>query len=191
MVTTLSNTTKKSSAAISPEQMQTASPFHMPEKPIKQYLYFAFRRSLRDSESYEKAAANMPDDDRRAFLAEMTHRKREEAEKLQLYYRADGKWAIQSMKKRSIISHPHYAADPDFSAISSIEDTYSFAFAREHNNLNLYSKLADLDNNPFSKILFHYLSRLQIDHISFIEKKMCLTTGFFCAGWKADAPSPR
>jgi rubrerythrin len=144
------------------------------EKPIKQYLYFAFRRSIRDAETYENAASGIPDDERHSFLIKMAQRKREEADRLYSYYTTNGYRTINDMKKRSIIAHPHYLASRDLVQISSIEDTYSFAFKREHDTLNLYSKLARLDSNPYTKILFDYLAQLQMGNIVFIEKQLTL-----------------
>jgi hypothetical protein len=145
------------------------------EKPIKQYLYFAFRRSLRDAESYENAAIGIPvSDERCLFFRQMADRKREEADKLYSYYKTEGYRIIRDLKKRSIISHPHYESPVRPSEIASIEDTYSFAYKKERNNLDLYSKLAGLDSNPYTKILFDYLSNLQTGHIAFIEKKFSL-----------------
>ncbi|HUI93488.1 MAG TPA: hypothetical protein VLX68_14680 [Chitinivibrionales bacterium] len=158
---------KKSSAALLSQTVQ---------QPIKQYLYFAFRRSLRDKETYEDAASHIPDDDRRIFLLEMALRKKEEAELLYSFYKADGYRAMLKMKKRSIISIPHYQPGINMSQIASIEDTYSFAFAREHNKQVLYLNLAGLDSNRQTKNLFNYLSQLQTNHISFIEEKLARLT---------------
>jgi rubrerythrin len=153
-----------------------ATPFSkILENSIKQYLYFAFRRSLRDAESYKNAASSMPDDDRFAFLMEMAQRKQEEAEKLYGFYKSDGFHVLKNIHKRSIISIPHYQAAGDFLQITSMEETYVFALKKEQNNFNLYSKLADLDNNPNTKILFQYLSQLCLNHVGFIERKLsCL-----------------
>jgi len=144
------------------------------EKPIKQYLYFTFRRSLRDAESYETVASSIPEDERHVFFKEMAQRKREEAEKLYTYYKMDGDGIIKDMQKRSIISRPHYETMIHATQLASIEDTFSFAYKREHNNLELYSRLASLDNNSYVKLLFDYLAHLQADHIAFIEKRFSL-----------------
>jgi hypothetical protein len=145
------------------------------EKPIKQYLYFAFRRSLRDAEAYENAVSGIQaGDERCVFFREMAGRKRDEAEKLYSYYKSDGYRIVKDLKGRSIISHPNYEAPACASDIASIEDTYSFAYKKEQNNLDLYSKLAGLDSNPYTKILFDYLANLQSAHIAFIEKKFSL-----------------
>jgi hypothetical protein len=145
------------------------------EKPIRQYLYFAFRRSLRDAESYDHASFGIPGNDERAvFLREMAERKRREAEKFYSYYKTDGYQVIKDLKKRSIISHPHYEVQVLASQMESIEDTYSFAYRKEHNNFELYSKLSGRDSNPYTKIVFDYLAHLQTGHIAFIEKKFSL-----------------
>jgi rubrerythrin len=151
------------------------------EKPIKQYLYFAFRRSTRDAEVYEEAAGHMSEDERHVFLLEMARRKREEADKLYSNYKANGSRILQDIKKRSIISNPHYQPDLDPASIASIEDTYSFAFKKEQHNFELYSKLAGLDSNPYTKILFEYLSNLEKRHITFIEGQLVQATARFIA----------
>jgi hypothetical protein len=166
---------KSASSLFSQKQFGVLYPPEAVEKPIKQYLYFAFRRSLRDAEAYENAALGINENDERCkFFKEMADRKREEAEKLYLYYKSDGYRIIKDMKKRSIISHPHYEDLTHASQIASIEDTFSFAFKKEQCNLELYSKLAGLDDNSFTKILFDYLAHLQMGHISFIEKRFSL-----------------
>jgi rubrerythrin len=146
------------------------------EKPIKQYLNFAFRRSTRDAESYEEAAALVYDENRLAFLLEMAWRKRDEAERLYYYYKINGTRALQDIRKRTIISHPHYQPELDPATIASTEDTYSFAFEKEQHNFELYSKLAGLDSNPYTKILFEYLSNLEKEHIAFIEGRFMQAT---------------
>ena len=157
------------------KQLRLIIPAETVEKPIKQYLYFAFRRSLRDAESYENAASGVPGNDERcAFFTKMAERKHEEAEKLYSYYKTDGCQTLKDMKKRSIISHPHYETLMHATQIASIEDTYSFAYKKEQNSLELYLKLAGLDDNPYTKILFDYLANLQTGHIAFIEKKFSL-----------------
>jgi rubrerythrin len=172
MESTLVESGKGASSAESKKQFKVLSTMESLEKPMKQYLYFAFRRSLRDAESYDAAASNIPEDERHFFFKEMAQRKREEAEKLYSYYRVGGYQVIKDFKKRSIISNPHYQQPAELSRIASIEDTYSFAFKREYNNLDLYSKLSALDSNPNTRILFDYLSQLQLNHIVFIEKKL-------------------
>jgi hypothetical protein len=160
---------------VSRKRFSMVYPAETVEKPIKQYLYFAFRRSLRDAELYENAASDIhANDERCAFFTEMANRKHEEAEKLHSYYKADGYLTFREMKKRNIISHPHYETLMQAEQISSIEDTYSFAYKKEQNSLELYQKLAGLDSNPYTKILFDYLANLQTGHIAFIEKKFSL-----------------
>lgn len=145
------------------------------EKPMKHYLYFAYRRSLRDAESYEAVAISVPHDNERCmFFKEMGNRKYEEAEKLHSYYVADGYRMLENLRKRSIISHPHYEASTSLSEIETIEDSYAFAYKKEIHNLELYSKLSEMDSNIYTKILFEYLAHLENDHIAFIEKKFSL-----------------
>jgi rubrerythrin len=83
------------------------------------------------------------------------------------------------MKKRNMFAAPHYQQNLAPVWIDSIEDTYSFACRKESDTLGFYSNLASLDNNPYTKTLFNFLSHLQQDHISFIEKK--LTHGCTCS----------
>jgi rubrerythrin len=174
MESTIVEFKKSASFSFSRDCFKAPIPAETVEKPMKQYLYFAFRRSIRDAESYDSAASGIPGDERHDFFKEMANRKREEADKLYSYYTADGCHTLKDMMKRCIISHPHYETLMQTTQIASIEDTYSFAFKREQNNLELYLKLAGLDDNPFTKILFDYLANLQTGHIAFIEKKFSL-----------------
>lgn len=166
---------KSKTAGASGKRFGISGPAESVEKPIRQYLYFAFRRSLRDAETYETSvSAIFGDDERSVFFREMADRKQEEAEKLYSYYKTDGYRIIRDMKKRSIISHPHYRIPMHDPCIESIEDIYSFAYKNELKTFELYSKLAKLDSNPYTKILFDYLAHLQTEHIAFIEKKFSL-----------------
>lgn len=143
------------------------------EKAMSRNLYFAFRRSLRDAESYESIVSSIPiKDERRTFLCELSDRKRLESEKLYFYYRIGGNGIFKDFKKRSIISHPHYEIPVDDSLISSVEDTYSFAYKKELRNFELYNELAKHNTAPLTKILFDYLAQLQSGHLGFIEKKI-------------------
>jgi hypothetical protein len=145
------------------------------EKPIKQYLYFAYRRSLRDAESYASVAESIPKyDERSTFFKEMEDRKYEEAEKLHSYYRTEGYKIIKDMKRRSIISHPHYESQIQSSDLETIEDSYAFAYKKETHNLELYSNLAKMDSNTYTKLLFDYLAHLENDLIAYIDKKFSL-----------------
>lgn len=158
------------------------------EKPIRQYLYFAFRRSTRDAESYENAASGLPEDDRHAFLLAMAGRKRVEAERLYAYYKADGARVLHDIRKRSIISSPHYQPEFSSSQIASMEDTYSFAFKIESKNFDLYSGLAGLDNNPHTQALFNLLAHLQLGHMIFIDGRLSGATGRSFEGSKGATP---
>ena len=103
MEATLIERDRGADAGVSSPAPREAAAKETLEEPMKQYMYFAFRRSTRDAESYETAAALIPADERRAFLTEMALRKRQEAEKLYAYYQADAVRMLQNLRSGTLL----------------------------------------------------------------------------------------
>jgi hypothetical protein len=120
-------------------------------------------------ESYENASRIVAEEHEKLFLATMAARKRTEAVRLRACYGECDSCPLENGGGPRHGSVTKYMLDVNLRPISSSQEALRFASVKEHGTLELYSRLADLEENEEIRGLFVYLVGLQREHLDYIH----------------------
>ena len=134
------------------------------------YLRFAVKRAVEAAESYRNAAL-MVNGNRRDLLYVMAGMKNKQALTLKLHDPESGSSILESREGGKNGSITGYFLDVEFKPLDNIDEVFLFIFKKEHKNLDIYNKLAQLERDPEVRTLFLYLIKLQTEDIFRLESE--------------------
>ena len=136
------------------------------------FLRFSIRRSIESAELYESIERMVNAAEIKSFLKDMVDLKRYEAERLQHYHRLVGSKAYDSHPNVSPSTKPKIKAD--LYSLTTMEAICRLALSHESGDLQLYLRLADLEEDAATKRLFRFLVHFQKAHCRFVRNQMAL-----------------
>jgi len=110
----------------------------------------------------------MVHNNRRDLLYFMAGMKNKQALSLKLLDPERGSSILVSRRSGSI---SNYYPDGAFNLLDKLDEAFFFIFKKEHKNLDIYNKLAQLEHDPEVRTLFLYLIKLQTEDISRLESE--------------------
>jgi hypothetical protein len=132
------------------------------------FLQFVYFRNEELISCYQNAVQRVRGCSQKKLLATMLERKNNIKEKLHM--ELDGTVASFTGKtNRTTSSAVKYLLDTDLRPVNSIIDVFSFISKKEQKELELFSRLTDLEENPEVKEIFLEQSRICKEHISDLE----------------------
>lgn len=138
------------------------------------FLRFAIRRGLEAAESYANAARIVIWENQKTFFSDMAALKRADIERLRRYH-FDGRFSVLERDNHpSIGTVTMYMLDLEMNPIGSMEDACRFALKRELNDLQMYIRLAELEEDPLTKGLFCFLVELQKSHLHYVQNQLII-----------------
>ena len=134
------------------------------------YLRFAIQRAVGAAESYRNAA-QAAGGVRRDLLYYMAGLKNKQAITLKIMDPdiAESIFTSRSGEKRGSVSS--YFLDMEFKPLENLDEVFLFLFRSEHQSLDIYTKLAQLERDAEVKALFLYIIQLQTADIFRLESE--------------------
>lgn len=151
-------------------------PFAGENTYFKDYLRFSIRRSQRAVESYENASHLVIGEEIRSFFHDMAELKRLEIENLRKQHpegSAFFSWfaSVNHPSGDSLVSH---LMDLELKPIGCMIDACRFALKNELNDLHIYIRLAEREEDKATKKLFLFLIQRQKMHVLFVQNQISL-----------------
>lgn len=173
-----------------PETRSSAPPSK--NNPLADYVHFALHRCTEAADAYANAARVVPRGLRSLFLSTLAIAKREQALSLRQLLRGEC-YLLDPVRGGSVHENPapsvvSYLLDVGLKPVSSLMDIFSFAIKRERKTLDLYAKLAELEDDPDVESLLEYLVTLQRAQVNYTET---LFSQLMQAGPRADKAAAR
>ncbi|MGA2506438.1 MAG: hypothetical protein ABSF80_03075 [Chitinispirillaceae bacterium] len=139
---------------------------------FKDYLQFAVRRSMRAAESYENASRMPIGVGIRSFFHDMAELKRYETERLRQYYHEESIVFSGFNDRSNGDSLVSYLMDLEMKPVGCVIDACRFALKNEINDLHIYIRLAEREEDETTKELFLFLIQQQKTHVLFVQNQI-------------------
>jgi rubrerythrin len=134
----------------------------------REYFQFFLFRSLELKSCYENIARMIRGTTQKKLLMNMVERKRVAERKLRAILGETN--ANSNLRERQVLSpFTQYMLSTDMRPVNSINEVFIFISKSEQKDLELYSRLADLEENPEIKNIFLEQTRVCRQHISSLE----------------------
>jgi rubrerythrin len=149
-------------------------PFADENTYFKDYLRFAIHRGLRAAESYENASCLVTGENVRSFFHDMAELKRYEIENLRQQH-PEGSVILSGSADRPIgDSLVSYLLDLELKPVGCMIDACRFALKNELNDLHIYIRLAEREEDTATQKLFLFLIQQQKAHVLFVQNQISL-----------------
>jgi hypothetical protein len=142
--------------------------FHQSDIRKKDFLQFVFFRNEEIISCYQTAMHRIRGSGQKKLLSDMIERKNRIKENILEELAGTGD-SFTGKINCFASSDVKYLLDTDLRPVNSIIDVFSFISKKEQKELELFGRLADLEENPDVKEIFLEQSRICEEHISDLE----------------------
>jgi hypothetical protein len=144
--------------------------FFQSEIRKKDFLQFVYFRNEEIISCYKNAVQRIRGSGQKKLLLDMIERKIKFKEKFLYELGGTGISLTLTGRTNSITSSAvKYILDTDLRPVNTITDVYGFISKKEQKELELFGKLADLEENPEVKEIFLDQTRICKEHIANLE----------------------
>lgn len=129
---------------------------------VNDYLDFTVKQLNQVIVCYDKISRTILDAEQKRLIEFITHIKRKTLEKLRTVH---NHYNIENSSSYNYCSLTDYLADINVKPMSTIDETFLFLFKKERAFLDLYTKLAKLEEDTDTKRFFYFIVEEIRDHI--------------------------